>query len=243
MNAPAPNLVHPRRKAAGVSTPSPTPRPAAVRHLVWDWNGTLLDDARACMQAINRMIAARGLRRLTLARYREIFRFPVKSYYRELGFDLEREDWDVVAREFHDRYRVASRRAPLRRGARTLLRRLRAAGVPMSILSASEESLLRGMLAARGLDRYFARITGIANLHAASKLDAAHGLAASLGLPPSRVLLVGDTTHDFEVARGLGWRCVLLAGGHQSERRLRDCGCPVLPHLADVGRLLGVGGS
>jgi phosphoglycolate phosphatase len=205
-----------------------------IRHIIWDWNGTLLDDVAACVQAMNRMLARRRLGRLTVEHYRRIFGFPVQRYYRALGFDLAREDWDAVAVEFHDRYAVTARAARLRQGIRSALERLRAGGMPMSVLSASESAILRRMLAERRIGVFFDRICGLSDLHARSKLHLGRRLLAQMGLPPRSVLLIGDTTHDYDVARELRCRCLLLAGGHQAEERLAPCDCPRAQTPAEI---------
>ncbi len=208
------------------------------RHIVWDWNGTLLDDVAACVDAINAMIRRRGLRPLTHDHYRRIFQFPVKSYYVGLGFDLEDEDWDAIAREFHANYDCTSREAGLRTGVQELLRELRTGGVPMSILSASEEGILENMLQARGIASFFEHVYGLSDLYAASKLELGHALLDALPAAPADVLLIGDTTHDHEVAAAMGCRCWLLAGGHQAPERLRECGCPTFEDLATLADAL-----
>ena len=191
-----------------------------IRHIVWDWNGTLLDDVAACVEAINRMIAVRGLRPLDETRYRDLFQFPVRNYYAELGFDLEREDWDAMAREFHAHYHDTAGSTRLRDGVTDVLQAFRDRGVAMSILSACEITILRNMLAARGIAHFFQHVRGLADLHAASKLELGRRLLADLALRPEQVLLIGDTTHDHDVAEALGCRCLLVAGGHQSAERL-----------------------
>jgi phosphoglycolate phosphatase len=208
--------------------------PRRTRHILWDWNGTLLDDVSACVAAINRLLRRRALPTMGIARYRATFTFPVRNYYRRLGFDLRREDWDRLAREFHAAYAQTARTARLRPGSRALLRELRRAGIPMSVLSASEQNLLRRMLRRRGIAGFFRSTAGLDNLNAASKTRLGQRLMASLGVDPRHVLLVGDTVHDFDVAQSLGCRCVLVAGGHQSEERLRACGCEVLEGLAGL---------
>ena len=205
-----------------------------IRHVVWDWNGTLLDDAQACIDAINLMLAKRRLPTLTPESYREKFGFPVKDYYVALGFDFATEDWDALACEFHDHYHRTSESASLRAGAVDLLEAIRALGIPMSVLSASERSLLGRMLSRRGPDASFTRVYGLGDLYAGSKLDLGRALLRDAGLPPESVLLVGDTTHDYEVARALGCPCVLLAGGHQAEHRLARCSCAVLRHAEEI---------
>jgi phosphoglycolate phosphatase len=199
-----------------------------ISHIVWDWNGTLLDDIGACVETINRMLLRRSLPALDTARYREVFGFPVRNCYLVLGFDLEREDWDAVAREFHDHYAEVSTDVGLRSGAEPVLRRLHENGTPMSILSACEVELLDRMMWRCGVQTLFDRVYGLTDRYAHSKLDLARRLLADLRLPADAILMVGDTTHDYEVSAELGFQCVLVAGGHQSEERLNRCGCRVL---------------
>jgi phosphoglycolate phosphatase len=205
-----------------------------IRHIIWDWNGTLLDDAHACVAAINQMLEKRRLPLVDIHQYQDIFGFPVKDYYLTLGFDFTKDSWDSVAREYHDIYGVTSVQAPLREGSLEILRRLRARGVPMSILSACELSILEKMLNERGIRSFFEHIRGLSNLYATSKTDLGHALLVEIGIPPAQVLLIGDTLHDCEVAQELGCECLLVAGGHQSERRLARCGCEVVSDLREV---------
>jgi len=214
-----------------------TRAPAPIRHVIWDWNGTLLDDAHACVAALNRMLRRRGMAEIDHASYREVFDFPVRDYYCRLGFDFATEDWDANAREFIEYYSEACRDASLREGALAVLTRLHERGIPMSVLSAAETSLLRRMLEDHGVRGFFRAIYGLSDPYAHTKVARGRALMSELGLPPERVLLVGDTTHDYRVSREIGCRCVLISGGHQAEHRLRKCGCPVvsgLPRLEAV---------
>lgn len=217
-------------------------RPQRAGHIIWDWNGTLLDDTQACVAAINRMLDRRGLPRTDLERYREVFGFPVQGYYVQLGFDLASEDWDGMAHEFHRHYAETARPSGLRPGARDALDALRAAGQPMSILSACELGILRRMVGERGVDGFFDHIFGLGDLYAESKVDLGRRLLRHAGIEPESVLLVGDTVHDYEVAQALGCRAVLMAGGHQSVERLRRCGCPVLDGFDALAAHLGAEG-
>jgi len=104
----------------------------------------------------------------------------------------------------------------------------------MSILSASELSLLEQMLTARGIRSLFEHVRGLSDLFATSKTDIGRALLADIGLPANQVLLIGDTLHDHEVAVELGCECLLVAGGHQAEHRLADCPCDVVSDLRAV---------
>ena len=58
------------------------------KHIIWDWNGTLLDDTWLCVEGINQALIKRNLTPISEDRYREVFTFPVRDYYKKLGFDL-----------------------------------------------------------------------------------------------------------------------------------------------------------
>ena len=205
-----------------------------IRHIVWDWNGTLVDDVAACVTTLNVLLRRHALRPVNARQYRDRFGFPVRSYYEQIGFDFARHDWDELAIGFHKIYRVVSRGCRLRRGVRTTLARLKEKGYAMSILSACETVLLEEMVAARGIRDAFDGLYGLDDLYAHSKVSAGRRLLKRLGGDAQHLLMVGDTVHDAEVARELGCQAVLLCGGHQSRRRLLETGRPVLPGVANL---------
>ena len=204
-----------------------------LQHIIWDWNGTLLDDTQAGVNAINAMLAARGLPQIDIPSYREVFGFPVINFYRTIGFRLEQENWDTMAREFHDLF-LADTSIRLHTDALHALHSLRQAGLGQSVLSASEQSILSAMLDTFGIAHFFDGICGVDNLYGHSKLELGRALLKRLGLTPDTVLMIGDSLHDQEVATALGTRCLLVAQGHQSYARLAQSGAPVLASLADV---------
>ena len=208
-------------------------RTEQIQHVIWDWNGTLLDDTLACVNVINTMLAQRGAARIDMAHYREVFGFPVIDFYKRINFPLERENWDSLAREFHDLF-LEEPSMRLQDGARDVLAQVRQRGLPQSILSASEQGILTRMLNGFGITAYFTEVFGVDNMHGVSKMDLGRSLLRKLALPPQHVLLIGDTLHDAEVARALDIPCVLVAQGHQSTPRLEQAGVPVFGSLAEL---------
>lgn len=204
------------------------------KHIIWDWNGTLLNDQKACVDAINLLLERRRLPTVTVRQYLDIFDFPVKDYYLKLGFDFSKDDWAAVAVEYHAAYAQTSAAAPLRQGTIAALETLKSYGFGMSVLSACELALLKRMMTERHVTSYFDPIYGLDDLYAASKLDLGHALLKNTRLPLAETLMVGDTTHDYEVACALGIPCLLMTGGHQSEVKLAALGCPIASSLTDV---------
>jgi phosphoglycolate phosphatase len=213
-----------------------------LKHIIWDWNGTLLDDTLACVNSVNKMLADRGLTQLTVEHYRDIFGFPVSDFYNKIGFVLENEDWDQMAAEFHDMF-LADRSVTLHGDARTVLTQLQEYGLIQSILSASEQSILDTMLCEYKLDSFFQRIMGIHNMYGDSKISMGRKLIEKMDVPLSEILMIGDSLHDFEVAGDLEIGCVLIAQGHQSFDRLATAGVPVLYSLKEVPDLIAVKGA
>jgi len=209
-----------------------------TRHVIWDWNGTLLDDAWLCMEILNGMLARRGLPQTDLARYRETFSFPVVNVYRAMGFDMSGDAFEKMSVEYIDEYQARRGECALQPGAVEALAALREAGLSQSILSAYRQDMLESVVAERGLGGYFDHLAGNTNIFAASKADYGKTLLKKIGLKKEEVLLVGDTAHDFEVARELGVNCILVSCGHYSAGRLRSLGVPVFADLFQAARQL-----
>lgn len=204
-----------------------------IREIIWDWNGTLLDDTQACVNAINAMLAKRSLAAIDRATYRTVFGFPVINFYRHLNFDIDHENWDDLAQEFHALF-LADQTIRLQPDAPTILSTLHTRGVAQSILSASEQMILEAMLVQYDIQAYFTHVCGVDNLHGRSKLATGHALMKQIARPREEVLLIGDTLHDVEVAEALGIACILIAHGHQAKSRLAATGRPVLDSLAEL---------
>ena len=200
--------------------------------IVWDWNGTLLDDAQACINAINALLHERNLPLLDRERYRASFGFPVRDFYRTLGIDVDDQTWDELTVAFHEHYQ----REPvaIAAHARQTLNWLQTHSIPQSILSACEQSLLNRQVAAHGLAGYFRHVQGTDNLDGRSKIAVGQTLIARLESDRRPPVLIGDTLHDVDVAAALGCDCLLVANGHQSRARLEQAGWPVLDSLLDL---------
>jgi phosphoglycolate phosphatase len=201
------------------------------RQIIWDWNGTLLDDAQASINALNSLLRERRLPLLDRKRYRADFGFPVRAFYGAIGITVDDQAWDELAILFHERYRREP--AQVSSEARALLGWLQARNVPQAILSACEQRLLDTQVAEQGLAGTFVAVQGTDNFDGRSKIEVGRQLLRRLAVPGVS-LLIGDTLHDAEVADALGCDCVLVACGHQNRERLATAGCPVFDSLAEV---------
>ncbi|MDA0351817.1 MAG: HAD hydrolase-like protein [Chloroflexi bacterium] len=205
-------------------------------HVIWDWNGTLFDDVDLVVEVANLMLGRRALPGIDRVRYQEVFGFPVRGYYERVGFDLDREPFEALSVEFIAEYDARWREHRLREDAHASTEALHRRGVTQSMLSASEQGMLNTVTAHFEIGRRMSALVGIDDHHAASKLD--HGLAhlGKIETPRERVLLVGDTEHDFEVATAMGIDCVLVEDGHAPRERLVATGAPTHRTLTELLR-------
>lgn len=215
----------------------PAPR---YRHIVWDWNGTLLNDLDFSIDVMNGLLARRGLPLLDRTRYHALFDFPVRDYYYRLGFDRARDSFEQLSVEFIGGYDARRWECQLHPGTRTALASARAAGISQSILSAYRQETLHEIVAHFGLTDYFLRLTGLDNIYAHSKAALGRAWIAELGLPPRDVLMVGDTLHDLDVAAEMGVDCILVAAGHHPESRLRGRTDRVVANLETLLTEVGI---
>ena len=204
-------------------------------YIIWDWNGTLIDDVSAAVNALNRMLSIRGVAPVTRDFYRAHFGFPVRPFYAVAGLDMEKEDWDKICTDFHQ-FIAEEPDQHLRPDAKDALQLVRDMGGHQSILSALRQDLLLRDTAHEGVQAAFDGIFGVDNLDGATKLSRGHDLVAHLkssGLLASgqSLFFIGDTLHDAEVGVALGATPILVEGGHQSSERLRAAGYAVAPSL------------
>ncbi|MFA6400927.1 MAG: HAD family hydrolase [Salinivirgaceae bacterium] len=199
--------------------------------ILWDWNGTLLNDQIICIDAMNRLLVKRGLPLLTEEKYRRVFTFPVKTYYAQLGFDFTKEPFEIPALEFMEQYHRLLPQAGLFPDAIPVLHKLKELGYRQLILSAMEQESLIAAVKNLHVFDYFEQIAGIQDQYAHGKVNRAKELFLQKQISPQNTLLIGDTLHDVEVANELGCQCLLVATGHQSAERLQINGNPVVKNL------------
>ena len=75
-----------------------------IKHIVWDWNGTLLDDLWLSIKAINIVLKRHNLPQVNAKKYLNLFIFPVIEYYKKLGYDFKINSFEKVGTEFIDEY-------------------------------------------------------------------------------------------------------------------------------------------
>ena len=190
-----------------------------IKHIIWDWNGTLLNDGWLFTDLINIVLKKRGLKEISLEDYRQKFCFPLEKYYKRLGFNFDIEPYDVPSLEFVRLYDKHKFRASLHTNAIGLLRSLNNRGIKNYLLSAQNESSLLEMVNFYKISDVFERVIGTDNVHARGKKRLGKSLINSIGANNDEVLFVGDTNLDIKMATDVHALIVAATYGHQSKNR------------------------
>lgn len=212
-----------------------------IEHIIWDWNGTLLNDIDICIKGINQLLSKRDLATISKERYKEIFTFPIKNYYEKAGFDFSNgEAFEVPAEEFIIAYRSLMHEASLFPDVKETLDLIKTMGIRQYVLSAMEEQSLADALKLYGIDHFFDGVYGISDNYATSKIERGKELINDHKLIPQRGIIVGDTLHDLEVAAALESSIILIGRGHQNRSRLVRSRKKVVQELSEIVRLIDI---
>lgn len=216
-----------------------------VRHVVWDWNGTLLEDLPLIVEAVNAALGEHGREHISVADYTANYTRPVRRFYEVLlGRDVSDGEWQRIDTVFHDTYAAAvAERTDLMDGARDALQTVDASHASQSLLSMYPHHLLLPLVDHFGLDGHFEVVHGLVGQGGGRKLPhLERHLEEMVHLhddDPTRVLVIGDAIDDAVAAQHVGARVVLLASGSHPRSGLEATGAPVVETLSEA---LAVGG-
>ncbi len=200
-------------------------------YIIWDFNGTLLNDVGICVDCLNTLLKSHGMSGKTEEEYKRIFTFPIKEYYRRAGFDFDVTDYDTLAHEWTDYYRSRTDLELFDETEQTL-KTLANGGLKQIIISASEKNTLFEQTKTLGIDGYFSEMLGLDNIHARSKEAIAKEWRARH--QQAKAIFIGDTTHDKDVADAIGADCLLVPNGHQTREILEKTGATICENIKYV---------
>lgn len=214
-----------------------------TKHIVWDWNGTLLDDNHAVVAAVNAVCAEFDREQVDLPEWRSVFSRPLRQCYeRLLRRSIDEQAWARIDLLYHRAYRDLLHTCGLADGVPTALREWARAGGSQSLLSMWFHDELVGLVAEMGLHELFDRVDGLRQeVGGGSKAEHLQRHLTEQELDPRDVVLIGDVLDDAAAAQHAGAGCVLVSTGVMSAESLRDSGFPVVGSVSEALRVTGGG--
>jgi phosphoglycolate phosphatase-like HAD superfamily hydrolase len=207
-------------------------------HLVWDWNGTLLDDLPVVIEAVNLSIGSFGVDPITADDYRDHYTRPVRHFYDSLfGRVVDDEEWLRLNTAFHDAYSELATHVDLAPGALEAMGMLEEAGWSQSLLSMSPQDWLEGVVARLELTGRFEMVDGLSGPTGGLKAAHLEDHLSMLAIEGRSVVVVGDTPDDVAAARHVGAHPVLFHGGSHHIEVLEREGVPIAETIVDAATI------
>ena len=207
------------------------------KNIIWDWNGTILNDAPVAFEATNILLERYGYPTITLEYYRDNVDTPIVNFYSKI-FDLNRHDMEMLDDEWDVLYNHLSDKIKLHSDIEEMLSAFANNNLNQIILSAFKTNEITKYARKFSIENYFDDILGTQNIVMESKTIRGRRYMQKHDFAPKQTLYIGDTVHDYNTARDLGVDCILFSGGQQSPKLLKQCGVPVYDSFADITKRL-----
>ena len=211
-----------------------------VKTIIWDWNGTLLDDLDLSLESVNVLLKERNIPTLSIEKYKDIFGFPVVDYYVKAGFDFEKEAFEVPAKQYVKLYAAGASELKLFPDVVDTLTFFKENNYRQIVLSAMKDDNLKLMIHNAEISHFFDGIFGIKDNYAREKVSLGKQVVENLKLNPAECLMIGDTLHDAEVSEECGFNCILFSGGHVSKQRLETKGKKIINSLSELKQIVAI---
>ncbi len=198
------------------------------RLIVFDWDGTLFDSAEGIVESIRSAAGDLGVPLPAHERARHVIGLGLEDSLRLAVPELPRARYGEFVDRYREHFREREKTMSLFPGVRELIGALRGRGRQLAVATGKSRRGLDRALASSGLHAQFvASRCGDETApkpHPAMLLE----ILAELAVEPARALMVGDTSHDLEMARRAGVDALAVSYGAHARPALdahapRDC--------------------
>lgn len=196
--------------------------------LVFDWDGTLIDSAAHISTSLQQAFRDLGLPVPSLAAARHVIGLGLEDAMTYLTPGLARDRYSEVADRYRIHFLAGDSGVSLFPAVAVGIQALHVDGYLMAVATGKSR---------RGLDRALLT-TGLAPFFHASRCadegfpkphpDMLHTVMERLGTEPARTLMIGDTTHDLQMAQNAGIAAVAVSyGAHELDdlEGMKPLGC------------------
>ena len=197
------------------------PLPRRFELIVFDWDGTLMDSATTIVAAVQAASRDVGLAVPTDSQTRHIIGLGLADAMAHLFPQLDPAGYQAVADRYRHHFLGGVEKVTLFEGVRELLTELSAAGFLLGVATGKSRSGLERDLDATGLKPLFHATRcadeSFSKPHPAMLLE----ISEELGVSVAATLMIGDTTHDLEMACNASISGVAVSyGAHPREHLL-----------------------
>ncbi len=206
--------------------------------IIWDFNGTLIDDIDAALASVNDMLTRRDLPHINFEQYASYVDTPIIKFYEHIFDDLYSMDFGKIAVEFNEGYEKHLPENAVMANAQEVLEYFNGKGKLQTVISATHIDKVMNRLTQFGLSGYFDKILAHTNLIAEDKTHLAVKYFNEKGIEPSEAVVIGDCVADYKMAETLGCDCILTTQGHQSRKEFAETSATVIDSLTELKNII-----
>jgi phosphoglycolate phosphatase len=192
------------------------------RLLVFDWDGTIIDSARTIAECIRDAAGDLGLRVPTKEQASHVIGLGLHDALRHAVPELAAERTAEFVERYRQHFRAREDEMDLFGGMRELIESLHGKNL-LAIATGKSRRGLDRALEASGLKPYFRASRCADETHPKPHPAMLLELMAELEVPAGEALMIGDTSHDLDMARAAGVDALAVTYGAHAEQGLRSC--------------------
>lgn len=186
--------------------------------LVFDWDGTLLDSAAAIVAAIRAACSDLGVAAPADERARHVIGLGLHDALRHVAPDLPEERYPQMVERYRHHYLACDHELRLFDGVAELIGELSRAGFLLAVATGKSRHGLERALRLSGLGAHFHASRCADECFSKPHPQMLDELLEELSVERERALMIGDTTHDLQMAKNAGVASLAVAyGAHPPE--------------------------
>ena len=187
--------------------------------IVFDWDGTVMDSTAVIAGSIQAACRDLDLPVPSDEAARYVIGMGLAQALRHAVPDTPEAMVDALVQRYRHHYLAQDEAIPLFSGAREAIAELHEAGHTLAVATGKSRNGLKRAMQASAMTQYFAASRTADETHSKPHPAMLLELMDELGMLPQRVLMVGDTTHDLQMARNAGVDALgMTHGAHPLEQ-------------------------
>jgi phosphoglycolate phosphatase len=190
--------------------------------LVFDWDGTIVDSTAMIAACIQKAAADLGLVVPTLERASHVIGLGLQDALARAVPDLPAAQVDEFSARYRHHYFACEPDIVLFEGIRALLVERAEAGLLLAVATGKSRRGLARAFEATGLGRFFQSSRCADETHSKPHPAMLLELAEELNVAPERTVMIGDTTHDLQMAGAAGAGAVGVTYGAHTREQLAE---------------------
>ena len=197
-----------------------------MKLVIFDWNGTLLADAHACLDADNHVLQTFGGKPIDLNTYRKTVVIPAIDFLIQHGCDRNRliKETKLLGNVFHHSYEPRASKVRTRINAHKLLHWLHRNKITSIIVSNHTVVGIESQLQRLKLEKYFSKLLAntdlVSSMKKRGKKEKVEDYLKDTTFKKSEVTIIGDSPEEVEIGKHLGITTIAITDGLYSTPRL-----------------------